>query len=54
MSSLISGRAARRSAIRSARLKGAGYTRAWRKGRTKRYPPKPEEHEEESHGSDRA
>ena len=40
---LISGRAARRAAARGARLKGPGYTRAWRKGRTKRQRPQPEE-----------
>lgn len=40
---LISGRAARRAMLRGARLKGAGYTRAWRKGRTKRQRPQPEE-----------
>lgn len=36
MTPTLSGRAARRSVMRAARLKGAGYTRAWRKGRTKR------------------
>jgi hypothetical protein len=33
---IISGRRARRAALRAKRLKGPGYTRAWRKGRTKR------------------
>jgi hypothetical protein len=33
---ILSGRAARRASARALRLKGAGYTRSWRKGRTKR------------------
>jgi hypothetical protein len=39
----LSGRAAKRAHRNSLRLRGAGWTRSWRKGRTKRYPPVPEE-----------
>jgi len=48
MSGVLSGRAALRAHRVSQRLKGPGYTRAWRKGRTKRYLEKPEEAQDDA------
>jgi hypothetical protein len=45
---ILSGRAARRASARALRLKGAGYTRSWRKGRTKRQRPQEETHDPEA------